>query len=162
MQPDFRDAGSLDESSPTPLYLQLQHLIQQAVRSGKLRADEALPSERDLSRLLGISRVTVRKAIAGLVEKGMLIQRWGSGTFIAPAVQVALADWRIDPGAAAVEVDCSPVPGDCATPRGSVEVLVRVAVALPLLPPALVPEAPGTVPVDATALQRVSMFAAVP
>ena len=42
VQPDFRDAGSLDESSPTPLYLQLQHLIQQAVRSGKLRADEAL------------------------------------------------------------------------------------------------------------------------
>lgn len=88
LQPDFRDAGSLDESSPTPLYLQLQHLIQQAVRSGKLRADEALPSERDLSRQLGISRVTVRKAIAGLVEKGMLVQRWGSGTFIAPAVQV--------------------------------------------------------------------------
>ena len=79
MQPDFRDAGSLDESSPTPLYLQLQHLIQQAVRSGKLRADEALPSERDLSRLLGISRVTVRKAIAGLVEKGMLKGPWVMG-----------------------------------------------------------------------------------
>jgi GntR family transcriptional regulator len=85
---DFRDAGSLDESSPTPLYLQLQKLIQEAVRSGQLRADEALPSERDLSKQLGISRVTVRKALAGLVEKGMLVQRWGSGTFIAPAVQV--------------------------------------------------------------------------
>jgi GntR family transcriptional regulator len=86
--PDFRDAGSLDESSPTPLYLQLQKLIQDAVRSGQLRVDEALPSERDLSKQLGISRVTVRKALAGLVEKGILIQRWGSGTFIAPAVQV--------------------------------------------------------------------------
>jgi len=86
--PDFRDAGSLDESSPTPLYLQLQKLIQDAVRSGRLRADEALPSERDLSKQLGISRVTVRKALAGLVEKGILVQRWGSGTFIAPAVQV--------------------------------------------------------------------------
>jgi GntR family transcriptional regulator len=85
---DFRDAGSLDESSPTPLYLQLQKLIQEAVRSGRLHADEALPSERDLSKQLGISRVTVRKALAGLVEKGMLVQRWGSGTFIAPAVQV--------------------------------------------------------------------------
>ena len=87
-QLDFRDAGSLDESSPTPLYLQLQKLIQEAVRAGRLRADEALPSERDLSKQLGISRVTVRKALAGLVEKGMLVQRWGSGTFIAPAVQV--------------------------------------------------------------------------
>ena len=88
MPQDFRDAGSLDESSPTPLYLQLQRLIQEAVRSGRLRADEALPSERDLSKQLGISRVTVRKALAGLVEKGLLVQRWGSGTFIAPAVQV--------------------------------------------------------------------------
>jgi GntR family transcriptional regulator len=86
--PDFRDAESLDESSPTPLYLQLQKLIQEAVRIGRLRADEALPSERDLSKQLGISRVTVRKALAGLVEKGILVQRWGSGTFIAPAVQV--------------------------------------------------------------------------
>jgi GntR family transcriptional regulator len=86
--PDFRDAGSLDESSPTPLYLQLQRLIQEAVHAGRLRADEALPSERELSKQLNISRVTVRKALAGLVEKGILVQRWGSGTFIAPAVQV--------------------------------------------------------------------------
>ena len=77
-------ARGLDESNPTPLYLQLQRVIQDAVRAGKLKADEALPSERDLARQLGISRVTVRKAIAGLVEKGILVQRWGSGTFIAP------------------------------------------------------------------------------
>ena len=85
---DFPDTGGLDESSPTPLYLQLQRRIQESVRSGRLRADEALPSERELSKQLGISRVTVRKALAGLVEKGILVQRWGSGTFIAPAVQV--------------------------------------------------------------------------
>src|SRR2546423_268387 len=78
----------LDEATPTPLYLQLQRVIQDAVRAGKLKADEALPSERDLARQLGISRVTVRKAIAGLVEKGILVQRWGSGTFIAPAMHV--------------------------------------------------------------------------
>ncbi len=79
---------ALDEASPTPLYLQLQRLIQDAVDGGRLQADEALPSERDLARELGISRVTVRKAIAGLVEKGILVQRWGSGTFIAPAMRV--------------------------------------------------------------------------
>ena len=35
--------------------------------------------------------MTVRKAIAGLVEKGLLVQRWGSGTFIAPTVHVEQA-----------------------------------------------------------------------
>ena len=85
----------LDETNPTPLYLQLQRVIQDAVRAGKLKADEALPSERDLARQLGISRVTVRKAIAGLVEKGILVQRWGSGTFIAPTMHVDQALSRL-------------------------------------------------------------------
>ena len=75
---------TLDEADPTPLYLQLQHFIEEAVRSGSLNGtDGALPGERDLARQLGISRVTVRKAIMGLVKKGVLVQRWGSGTFVA-------------------------------------------------------------------------------
>jgi GntR family transcriptional regulator len=85
---DLDEAPLLDGASPTPLYLQLQKVIQEWLGAGKLKADEALPSERDLARQLGISRVTVRKALAGLVEKGILVQRWGSGTFIAPATHV--------------------------------------------------------------------------
>lgn len=81
-------ASSVDDSKPTPLYLQLQQAIRLAMQSGALKADEALPSERDLARELGISRVTVRKAIAGLVESGLLVQRWGSGTFIAGRMHV--------------------------------------------------------------------------
>ena len=88
-------SATLDEASPTPLYIQLQRLIQESVRSGRLRADEALLSERDLAALHGISRVTVRKAISGLVEKGILVQRWGSGTFIAPAMHVEQALSRL-------------------------------------------------------------------
>ena len=78
------------------------------------------------------------------------------------AARVALADWRIPPGAAAVEVRCAPDPADCVTARGSVVVRVRVAAALPLLPPALGLRSPGTIPVEARAVQRVSMFAAAP
>ena len=113
-------AAALDEMSPTPLYLQLQRLIQNQVRAGKLRAGEALPSERDLARLLGISRVTVRKAIAGLVDKGILVQQWGSGTFIAPTMRVEQALSRLSsftddmmirgltPGARLIERSCGP------------------------------------------------------
>jgi hypothetical protein len=78
------------------------------------------------------------------------------------AARVALADWRIEPGAASITVRCAPRPDDCATPRGLVDVRVRVAAALPLLPPALALDAPGAVPVDARSVQRVSMFARTP
>ncbi|MCR4281696.1 MAG: GntR family transcriptional regulator [Bauldia sp.] len=92
---EFEGAATLDEQSPTPLYLQLQRLVQELIRAGKLEVDAALPSERDLARQLGISRVTVRKALAGLVEKGVLVQRWGSGTFIAPSMHVEEALSRL-------------------------------------------------------------------
>lgn len=75
------------------------------------------------------------------------------------AATVALADWHVDPSAADVEVRCAPDPGDCITARGTVDVQVRVAVTLPLLPPALGLGAPGAIPIEARSVQRVSMFA---
>ena len=117
---DSKVDGTLDEASPTPLYLQLQRLIQNQVRAGRLQAGEALPSERDLARHLGISRVTVRKALSGLVDQGILVQHWGSGTFVAPTMRVEQAlsrlssftdDMRIRglaPGARLIERSCGP------------------------------------------------------
>jgi hypothetical protein len=66
------------------------------------------------------------------------------------------------PAAAEVEVRCTPDPGNCATARGTVDVRVRVSAALPLLPPALGVDAPGSVPIEARSVQRVSMFAVAP
>lgn len=86
-QPSAAFTLPLDETNPTPLYLQLQQSIEDAIHSGSLKTDDALPGERDLAKQLGISRVTVRKAITGLVKKGVLVQRWGSGTFIAPQMR---------------------------------------------------------------------------
>jgi len=58
----------LDESNPTPLYLQLQQSIEDAVRKGALKADAALPGLTDLAKQLGIARVTVAKPFTGLVQ----------------------------------------------------------------------------------------------
>lgn len=66
-----------------PLYLRLQSAIREAVGAGDLVPGAALPPERELAAELGISRVTVRKALAGLVEAGLLTQRRGSGTYVA-------------------------------------------------------------------------------
>lgn len=77
---------SLNESSAIggPLYVKLQRLIENAVREGKLLPGDALPPERELAAMAEISRVTVRKAVQGLVNDGLLVQRHGSGTFVAP------------------------------------------------------------------------------
>jgi GntR family transcriptional regulator len=92
---DTLGPAALDESSPTPLYLQLQAAVRDAVRAGTLKPEDALPSERDLARQLGISRVTVRKAIQGLVEDGLLEQRWGSGTYVSARMHVEQALSRL-------------------------------------------------------------------
>lgn len=46
--------------------------------------DAQLPPERDLAELADVSRVTVRKAVARLVEEGLVEQRRGAGTFVRP------------------------------------------------------------------------------
>lgn len=70
-----------------PLYLRLQDRIRAAIETGGLKPLDALPGERDIAESFQVSRVTVRKALAGLVESGLLRQRQGSGTFVAPPPQ---------------------------------------------------------------------------
>lgn len=78
---------SRDAATHQPLaYLRLRRAIRNVVEHRDIEPGQALPSERDLSRALSLSRVTVRKAIAGLVEEGILTQRHGAGTFVAERI----------------------------------------------------------------------------
>ncbi|UYN99930.1 MAG: GntR family transcriptional regulator [Devosia sp.] len=70
-----------------PLYLQLKRWIEDAIERGTINPGDALPSERDLALRADVSRVTVRKAVQELVQDGVLVQRHGSGTFVAPQTQ---------------------------------------------------------------------------
>ncbi|MDR6869250.1 GntR family transcriptional regulator [Bosea sp. BE125] len=79
--------GQLIEVSPTPLYLQLAELIRAQVRDGAIKTGDALPSERELSDAIGISRVTVRKSLDVLLREGLLSRKHGSGTYIAPRIE---------------------------------------------------------------------------
>ena len=77
----------LDPHSNLPLYQQLQRAIREAIEQRLLAPDDALPAERQLASELAVSRITVRKAIDGLVEEGLLIRRQGSGNFVATRIE---------------------------------------------------------------------------
>ena len=74
--------GPLNEAGGGPLYQQLERALRSAIEREFLAPDSVLPPERDLATDLGISRITVRKAIDGLVKEGLLVRRQGSGTFV--------------------------------------------------------------------------------
>ncbi|MEP6997658.1 MAG: GntR family transcriptional regulator [Betaproteobacteria bacterium] len=74
--------NTLDPNDNLPLYQQLQRGLREAIEKRILGPDDALPSERQLAEDLGISRITVRKAIDGLAAEGLLVSRQGSGNFV--------------------------------------------------------------------------------
>lgn len=79
--------GPLDQHSSQPLYLQLQRALRAAIDNRILSSDEALPAERDLAADFNVSRITVRKALAGLVSEGLLLRRQGAGNFVSARVE---------------------------------------------------------------------------
>jgi GntR family transcriptional regulator len=66
-----------------PLYVQIQEYIAELILSGKLPPETKIQSEREFSEELGVSRMTVRKALTELVSEGLLERRHGSGTYVA-------------------------------------------------------------------------------
>ncbi|MFX1673111.1 GntR family transcriptional regulator [Paraburkholderia sp. A2WS-5] len=80
-----------DPDNDTPLYLQLARKLTDAIHENRWSAGEALPSERVLADALGVSRITARKAIALLVEQGMIRRTQGAGSFITPRYEDPLS-----------------------------------------------------------------------
>jgi GntR family transcriptional regulator len=68
-----------------------QRLVRERIDAliATLSPGEPLPAERELSRELGVARMTLRRAIDALVADGRLIRRQGSGTFVAAASKVS-------------------------------------------------------------------------
>lgn len=56
--------------------------LREMIHGGELRAGDRLPPERDLAKLLGVSRPTLRAAIRSLAAVGVLQSRQGAGTFV--------------------------------------------------------------------------------
>jgi GntR family transcriptional regulator len=77
-----------------PLYQQISELLIRDIAAGRLADGTRLPPEREMAASLGIAVGTLRRALADLVEKGLLDRVQGSGNYIrhqpAPASVYAL------------------------------------------------------------------------
>ncbi|WP_067929684.1 GntR family transcriptional regulator [Alicyclobacillus shizuokensis] len=65
-----------------PLYQHLKAEILRDIQAGRWRPGDQIPSETELAQEMGVSRITVRQAIADLVSLGYLAKRQGKGTFL--------------------------------------------------------------------------------
>ncbi|SDK07267.1 GntR family transcriptional regulator [Aliiruegeria lutimaris] len=82
---EFLDPGAWMETMVGPRYVRLRKRIEEGIDTGIFPAQGPLPPEREVASLTGLSRVTVRKAIQELVEKGIVVQRQGAGSFVTGA-----------------------------------------------------------------------------
>ena len=76
------DFAPLDKKSFVPLYYHIQSQLLQMIQSGKLRPGDALPSEDELRRACGVSRMTARHALQALENQGFASRHKGQGSFV--------------------------------------------------------------------------------
>lgn len=78
--PDLKKLLRADQ--PVPLYYQMFTILRDYVLSGELPFNAKLPTELELTRSFGVSRMTAKRALDGLAEAG-LVKRWrGRGTIV--------------------------------------------------------------------------------
>ncbi|MBE3560299.1 MAG: GntR family transcriptional regulator [Ktedonobacteraceae bacterium] len=70
-------------AGPLPLYHQLKLALQSEIEQGIYQAGARLPSEAELTRQYGVSRITVRQALDELEAEGLIVRRHGKGTYVA-------------------------------------------------------------------------------
>ena len=78
----------LNEKSPVALYHQLKNILLQKIADKEWAKGQKIPSEFELCEQYGVSRITVRQALAELEKEGYLVRKQGKGTYVTiPAIE---------------------------------------------------------------------------
>jgi GntR family transcriptional regulator len=72
----------VDKNCSIPIYYQIREAIRSAIMNGQLKKGDLLPSYSELSSTLGVSKMTIRQALDGLVQEGLLSRYRGKGVFV--------------------------------------------------------------------------------
>ncbi len=83
LSPFLNIHNTIDRNSPVPLYYQISEAILGFIRKEQLEINARIPPEEKLAELFSVSKMTMRQALAKLVNDGVLTRRKGSGTFVA-------------------------------------------------------------------------------
>jgi GntR family transcriptional regulator len=73
----------INHGSAVPVSVQVAADIEADIDAGKIAPDTRLPSEAELSQQYGVARVTVRRAIEQLRQRGKVVTVHGRGTYVA-------------------------------------------------------------------------------
>lgn len=72
----------LDKQSPQPLHVQFENIVRSKIDNEEWASNAIIPSENELSKIYGISRMTVRGVLNRIVAAGLLRRVPGKGTFV--------------------------------------------------------------------------------
>lgn len=75
-------AADIDSDSGVPLYKQVYDLLRDRIVAGSLKMNDRLPAEQDLTKILGISRITAKRAMHELALAGLVRRQRGIGTVV--------------------------------------------------------------------------------
>jgi GntR family transcriptional regulator len=81
------------ELGALPLYAQLARILRTQITSGEYKPDDMLPTEEQLSKAFGVSRITVRGALQVLSREGLIVRYSGKGTFVAKRDGAGASVW---------------------------------------------------------------------
>ena len=73
---------SVKDNISEPVYYQIYRQIKDYIKSRKIEPGEQLPTERELNQLIGVSRITIRKAMKLLTSEGLCYMEKGKGVFV--------------------------------------------------------------------------------
>ena len=95
----------MKRSPRTPKYQQVYLALAREIHSGRLKRGDRLPSEAELERRFGASRITVGRAVRDLQVAGVVERRAGSGTYVkAPPATGALSFGLLIPDLGETEI----------------------------------------------------------
>jgi GntR family transcriptional regulator, arabinose operon transcriptional repressor len=72
----------VDAKDPLPRHAQVQRILREMVLTGQLKPGDKIPAELQIADALGVSKMTVNKALLALTASGMLVREVGRGTFV--------------------------------------------------------------------------------
>jgi GntR family transcriptional regulator len=85
----------ISNASDDPIYLQIKNQIKAAIITGKLQAEEQLPSIRFLAKEIRVSVITTKRAYDELEMEGFINSVQGKGSFVAPQNQELIREERL-------------------------------------------------------------------